>query len=219
MEQLKNSNIVILPTNDKPELGCILYRNAFDSISLWRYKEEFTHKDGTKVYRTLGGTFEDWYKGMKPHYIYNFSDDKIQRGDYFISFNEDESYLEITLNDQVDDFNDWADVLWTENCKKIITTTDPSLINKRIMVFQDNTSDYIYDLPVTPEEVIEKFVEDYNKAFRKPLSFTISDSIEKVKSKYRLALLQLKEYSDNELIIQEGITLKIEEELNKLKEN
>jgi hypothetical protein len=38
-----------------------------------------------------------------------------------------------------------------------------------------------------------------------------------IEQKYRLALLQLKEYSDNDLIIQEGQKISISKELKKLK--
>lgn len=82
------------------------------------------------------------YKFIK---LYVISDEKIEKGDYFISLNGDESYMEVTLNDEVEDFNDYADENWTENCKKVIATSDTEI-----------------GLPVLPEYFIQDYLERLN---------------------------------------------------------
>lgn len=67
------------------------------------------------------------FKDCDYYNLYITSEEKIKKKDYFLSLNEDESYLEVTLNNEVDDFNDYADEDWTKNCKKIILTTDLDL--------------------------------------------------------------------------------------------
>jgi hypothetical protein len=80
-------------------------------------------------------------------HIYITSDEEIKRGDYFLSLNEDESYLEVTLNDKVDDFNEYADEDWTENCKKIILTTDQDLIKDGVQSIDDTFLEWFINNP------------------------------------------------------------------------
>lgn len=206
MEQLPNYNIIILPTEDEPILGTILYRKAFDCISLWRYKETHVYADGTKVYRTLGGSFEDWYSCMKPHHVYVTSDDEIKEGDWITGTEKDWGiYNEVHQVKVVKNLESGKLFWFNEECngigaipeqsKKVVSSTDKSL-----------------NLHQPSEELIKKYIEDYNKEFKKDY-FTFEKSI---KEKYRLALLQLLEYSDNEFIIQDGVILNINEELSKL---
>jgi DNA-directed RNA polymerase subunit RPC12/RpoP len=75
------------------------------------------------------------------------SDEEIRRGDYFISLNGDESYLDIILNNEVDDFNEYADVDWIENCKKIILTTDQDLIKDGVQAIDDEFLEWFVNNP------------------------------------------------------------------------
>jgi len=80
-------------------------------------------------------------------HIYITNDEEIKRGDYFISLNGDESYLDVILNNEVDDFNEYADVDWIENCKKIILTTDQDLIKDGVQVIDDKFLEWFVKNP------------------------------------------------------------------------
>lgn len=152
------TQIIMLPTDKEPITGDLLLRHLWkndpnECKSLWQYKETVVIGD-VKQYTVLNGSFRDYYKNFKVQHLYEVSEDKIQRGDYFISFNEDESYLEITLNDQVDDFHDWADIEWTENCKKVVKTTDKDL-----------------QLPTFSEDFLAHYIENFAK--ENPKTFKI----------------------------------------------
>jgi hypothetical protein len=113
-------NIHILPTDKSSRLTIRLKTNELISS----YKEFVNQK------------YEDISLNQNQH-IYITSDEEIKRGDYFLSLNEDESYLEVTLNDKVDDFNEYADEDWAENCKKVILTTDQDLIADGIQAIDE----------------------------------------------------------------------------------
>jgi hypothetical protein len=95
-------------------------------------------------------------------HIYITSDKKIKRGDYFLSLNEDESYLEVTLNDKVDDFNEYADEDWVENCKKIILTTDKELIADGVQAIDDEFLEWFVNNSSCEEVKIEDYGNLYN---------------------------------------------------------
>jgi hypothetical protein len=86
------------------------------------------------------------YNGSNQN-IYITSDEEIRRGDYFISLNGDESYLDIILNNEVDDFNEYADVDWIENCKKIIITDNKDLINDGVQAIDDEFLEWFVKNP------------------------------------------------------------------------
>lgn len=78
--------------------------------------------------------------------LYIISDEEIKKGDYFISLNWDESYHDVILNDAVEDFKDFADEGWTNNCKKVIATSDIAL-----------------GLPTLSSYFIETYLQSFNK--------------------------------------------------------
>ena len=78
--------------------------------------------------------------------IYITSDEEIKEGDWFISLNDDESFMEITKND-LEDFNNYADEDWTENCKKIILTTNQDLIKDGVQAIDDEFLEWFVKNP------------------------------------------------------------------------
>ena len=97
-------------------------------------------------------------------HIYITNDEKPKK-DYFLSLNDDESYLEVTLNNEVDNFDNYADKDWTKNCKKVILTTDPDLIADGVQSIDDeflqwfinnNSCESIKTLWTIPADKIEK---------------------------------------------------------------
>jgi hypothetical protein len=125
-------NIHLLPTDKPSRLG--LNNKVLDYAPLFGF-ELF---DKNKNFR------------HNPVNIYITSDEEIRRGDYFISLNGDESYLDIILNNEVDDFNEYADVDWIENCKKIIITDNKDLIKDGVQAIDD--------------EFLEWFVKNANES-------------------------------------------------------
>lgn len=49
---------------------------------------------------------------------YLLVDGEIKKGDYFVNLNDDETYGEVEKL-TIDDFSDYADCDWTDNCKKV----------------------------------------------------------------------------------------------------
>ena len=122
-------NIHLLPTDKPSRLG--LNNEVLDYAPLFGF-ELF---DKNKNFR------------HNPVNIYITSDEEIRRGDYFISLNGDESYLDIILNNEVDDFNEYADVDWIENCKKIIITDNKDLINDGVQAIDDEFLEWFVKNP------------------------------------------------------------------------
>ena len=149
MNQFKRAKVVMLPTIQKPVKGTLLFRNAFGDKSLWQYKETYTYTCGTEVYRTLGGSFEDWSVGMKPHHLYFTSNDKIEDNDWVIDkYNQIWQYLKGSLiGHDIHGIKRFStDNMEGHECKKIISSTDLSL-----------------KLPSPSEEFIQRYVESYKK--------------------------------------------------------
>jgi hypothetical protein len=67
---------------------------------------------------------------------YITSDEEIKQ-DWFISFNDDESFMDIIKNYAVENFNDYADEDWVSECEKIILTTDQDLIKDGVQAIDD----------------------------------------------------------------------------------
>ena len=154
---LKKAQVVILPTNEKPVKGQILRRHIWkgdpklEEDSLWLYNNTITI-DNVKQYTTLNGSFRDWYKAFIPQHLYIISDDEIKENDYCLNL-ETNTVFKMHKHG-----------LPTSNRnKKIIATTDTSLINRRQMTFMDEATEWIYDLPQPSQQFIEKFIEEYNK--------------------------------------------------------
>jgi len=133
-------NLYVIPTDKPSRLG--LNNKVLDYAPLFGF-ELF---DKNKNFR------------HNPVNIYITSDEEIRRGDYFISLNGDESYLDIILNNEVDDFNEYADVDWIENCKKIIITDNKDLIKDGVQAIDDEFLEWFVKNPSCEEVVTERVV-------------------------------------------------------------
>ncbi len=110
-------------------------------------------------------------KGIKSHKdtrfqeLYIISDDEIKEGDWFVSNN---------IIYQASNFNTNKNSVWSNEfpkgiysviqseCKKIIATTDTSLIiKKQAFVFGEHYDEFI--LPQPSQQFITKYIESYNK--------------------------------------------------------
>lgn len=84
-------------------------------------------------------------------YMYIVSKKPILNRDYFISMNDDESFLDVIQSD-CEDFSEYADEDWTDECFKVIFTTDPKLI--------------VDGVPEIPRDFIVEYVIKYNEGKR-----------------------------------------------------
>ena len=88
------------------------------------------------------------------NFIYILNEDEIKEGDWYFD-GTDFIHKKSKHNNTLVDGNKQA--------KKIIATTDTSLINRRLMTFMDETTEWIYDLPQPSQQFITKYIEEYNK--------------------------------------------------------
>ncbi len=86
--------------------------------------------------------------------LYFISDEKLEDGDWCFYKNGDLEGVRQIIDGQRPK---------TMILRKIIATTDALLIRKRDIVFQDNTSDYVYDLPQPSQQFLEKYIDAYNR--------------------------------------------------------
>ena len=136
MEQFKIAKILMLATNKPSKIGNLA---TYQKRSLSKViKEGVNPKDSTVQFWNL----------------YIISDDEIKEGDWYFD-GTDFIHKKSKHNNTLVDGNKQA--------KKIIATTDISLINRRQMTFMDEATEWIYDLPQPSQQFIEKFIEEYNK--------------------------------------------------------
>ena len=107
-----------------------------------------TKETSRKIY-----PIEEYIKlGFIPQHLYIISDDEIKENDYCLNL-ETNTVFKMHKHG-----------LPTSNRnKKIIATTDTSLINRKQMTFMDEATEWTYDLPQPSQQFIEKFIEEYNK--------------------------------------------------------
>lgn len=144
---LKKAQVIMLPTNQKPVKGTLLFRNAFGEKTLWQYKETYTYTDGTEVYRTLGGSFEDWSVGMKPQHLHVVTDEKIREKDWVIDkYNQIWQFLNGSLiGHDVHGIKRFStDNVEGHECRRIVASTDKAL-----------------KLPEPSKSFIQKYVESF----------------------------------------------------------
>lgn len=149
MEQFKRVKVVMLPTGES-------------NLSINRsYKERGIGVEVGKPYLTYCKTFK-YYSSVtdnscNPQHLYIISDDEIKEGDWFIGDNV--SLRQCTSNNagNINFKGGWYS--GSENCKKIIATTDTSLNTQNIN--NDTKSIVIYPQP--SQQFIEKYIESYNK--------------------------------------------------------
>ena len=155
MEYTREVQVVMLPTNKEPVRGDVLYRKAFDDISLWRYKDTYTYGDGTTVFRTLDSSFEDWHVGMKPMYLYVVSDDELEAGDWV--FLPNKKVMQLPNEARFIPLNNFTGGYSLSDCKKIVATNDPSVRFATGEMYPE--WDY---LPCPDEQFILDYIKDFN---------------------------------------------------------
>lgn len=106
-----------------------------------------TTQDNYNFVRTHGN--------VKEQHLYILSDDEIEEGDWFINL----------ANNTINQATDW---IYVSTCKKIIATTDTSLIlhdnSKNNKCFGTQLSGKCsHVLPLIPTSFIQYFIEQYNK--------------------------------------------------------
>jgi len=132
---LAMKKIHVLPT-DKPSR---LFYNKKDSI--------FTiDNDFENVIE------EDWFQDYN---IYITNDEEIKEGDWFISLNDDESFMDVIKNTE-ENFSDFADEEWIYDCKKIILTTDQDLIKDGVQAIDNDFLEWFVKNPSCESVEIER---------------------------------------------------------------
>ena len=91
---------------------------------------------------------DDKYNQWINQHLYIISDDEIEDGDWFINL----------LDNSIHQATNW---IYVSTCKKIIATTDTSLIENIEMIGTGST--YLFKLPQPSQQFIEKYIESYNK--------------------------------------------------------
>ncbi len=139
MEQFKRAQVIILSTNNNSDLELHTKRNKLYSKQLHN-----TNFDYNKMLSVL-----DWYK----QHLYIISDDEIKEGNWCIMLDDLGNIFSIPQQ--------WKSVgTLNKNLRKIIATTDLSLINN------DKTLNGKWQnrqLPQPSQQFIEKYIEEYNK--------------------------------------------------------
>lgn len=104
------------------------------------------------------GFKDDSFQSNDNQHLYITSDDEIKEGDWFIGDNI--SLKQCTLNNagNINFKGGWYS--GSENCKKIIATTDTSLKVKTYYEIEGNQE---VNLPQPSQQFIEKYIESYNK--------------------------------------------------------
>lgn len=126
MDNVKRVKVIMLPTN----------------IAKSKYNQLWLDKNGT-LYNATAVKSVKSHEDTKFQELYIISDDKIKKDDWFI-----EEGCELPINASYDKG-------LSENCKKIIATTDRSIVL--------NTPEAKL-LPQPSEQFITKYIEEYNKS-------------------------------------------------------
>ncbi len=168
------AQVILLPTKQSPSYGTLLFRNAFGDKSLWQYKDTFTYGDGTEVYRTLNGSFEDWSVGMCPNHLHVISEEEIkdisllEEGEYYyVKTHYDEWYIGQYLDKQfnfIEDNGYFSSHLFT--AKKVLVTSDKTLCNNP-QVSEEFIQEYInhYKTNVITDVEVDYVKETYSERF------------------------------------------------------
>ena len=146
---LKRTQVVMLPTEKATRCIAIQYfKDGTSSMDFWE----------TEVLREhpYEGFTEHTANCIVPQHLYFVSDEKPKSDEWFIS--HDEVFQVSRVTGVIID----TDGMWheSENCKKIIATTDPSL---KIVIPRHNDFDSEFNLPKPSEDFLKVFCEQYNK--------------------------------------------------------
>ena len=87
--------------------------------------------------------------------IYITNSEEIKEGDWFISLNDDESFMDVIKNTE-ENFSDFADEEWTYDCKKIILTTDQDLIKDGVQAIDNDFLEWFVKNPSCESVEIER---------------------------------------------------------------
>lgn len=140
MEKYKKAQVVILPTKGKSSFGMV-----YEINQLHLYTND---DDQNNICDDLA---------INQH-LYFISDDKIKEGEWYINLqNPNKPYLNRSGSTNFDG-------LYT-NCKKIIFTTDKSIINNPTH-YEDGTKRVFETnefLPQPPKGFVETYIQAYNK--------------------------------------------------------
>ena len=132
---LKKAQVIMLPTENKINGSIVKDIKEESKILHIKQKDYCEHED------------------FVAQHLYIISDDEIKEGDWYFD-GTDFIHKKSKHNNTLVDGNKQA--------KKIIATTDTSLINRRQMTFMDEATEWIYDLPQPSQQFIEKYIEEYN---------------------------------------------------------
>lgn len=163
MEKFKNSQVILLPTNQITKLA-IVYDNLKDDGKSTRLEQSMMQQP--HVNKGMG-MFITGFKKPIYHHIYVISDDEIKEGDHIYS----------TINKNINTCNN-PSIAKGLKYKKIIATTDNSL--GIITIAKYGVDDLITYLPQPSQQFIEKYIEFYNKGK------IITDVLVKLKNNYDL---------------------------------
>jgi len=128
----KLCKVVMLPTNEKSNIW-------------W---------SGQKL--LFNNTPEDPSRG-ECQYLYVLSDDEIKEGDWFINR---QYFIEVNDEPEYDIWQCDDKTILDVDCKKVIASTDPSLIIKGEYPYNANID---LNLPSLPQSFVEEYVSKYNK--------------------------------------------------------
>ena len=149
----KKSMVDMLPTNEKAN-------NKYFSNELLLCVNKETKNvlkfGNNSPFDILGGYF-------KPQHLYFLSDEEIKEGDWYIFNWAGEKDIQKFSKEQYNDRENHKH-LYNNACKKIIATTDKSLVEK-VLAKRDEIGDLYkqFYLPQPSQSFLEKFVEEYNK--------------------------------------------------------
>jgi len=166
MNQFKRAQVIMLPTENILENGLQPYSVYAKPITKRGWLLPKSGAEARRLYQN----------GNQAYHLYIISDDEIKEGDWCIMFNDfGDKYIVKILNLKTIGSNDIEVQLLNgnKNCcditkvKKIIATTDSSLIINDWMKTKENNIEGKYEssnyLPQPSQQFIEKYTESYNK--------------------------------------------------------
>jgi hypothetical protein len=130
------------------------------AVMLPSEKESNLHKIGDELGYTTVSRVNPF---AKQQHLYILSNDKIKEGDWVY---HNSGYISQVLGFNLDAIKLEDAQRWTKDCKKIIATTDSSLIIEKELDIHSIPTEYVEEdtiLPQPSQEFIKKFVKKYNE--------------------------------------------------------
>lgn len=144
MRNTNIKNLYLIPTEGRSRLGYITKRGKeFGDLRLFdKFTPNILDSENQNLYITSDGT--------------------VGKNNYFLSLNDDESYMEVIKN-ELDDFRDYAEEDWLENCRKVVLTTDVDLTVDGVQTIGDDFLMWFIKNPgVEYVKVTEKFSDPFD---------------------------------------------------------